>query len=223
MDNETVRNWWINQHRNQYFTAYSFGFSYPKMSRFNLKDKTILDYANGYGRETSEFCELSPSVYGIDICKEANDFCLIMMKEQNIKNLSKLGIWDGLDLNTFPFENTKFDFIYSCFVIQHMSKHNAKKVIENCLKLLNDNGRIFFEFFGHPDFMGGEGKDAFSGGPETGMYNNGYTYEEIIRLVKDLPCEIDFIDKWELAEQNGHGVVVPFNNYWVCLKRKGGT
>jgi len=220
MDDATVKKWWINQHKNNYFKSFSFGFSYKNMARFNLANKSILEIGAGYGRETLMFCKLSPDVFACDISQETLDLLYLKLKDNGVNiSFASYGVWDGIDLNLFPSWRKQFDFIYSCFVIQHMSKENAKKTISNCLKLLRPDGRIFFEFFGHPEFIGGgKDKDAFSGTPETGMYNNAFTEEEIIHLVEAAGGKIDFIEYWPIQEQ-GSKEMLKFNNYWVCIKQ----
>lgn len=216
MDDNYVRNWWENQQQKQYFKTFSFGFSYKHMDRFNLKDKQILEIGYGYGRELSQFCQLSPSVFGLDIAPSTMPLAYQQLKEQKIKVIPLLRSFDGVNPQGI-FSTTLFDFIYSCFVIQHMSKENAKKLIDHCLLILAPNGRIFFEFFGHPDFMGGTGKDAISGSEESGMYNNGYSKEEIVDLVKRAGGKIEFIEEWPVSEQDGKGNIIRFNNHWASI------
>jgi len=216
MNDEYVKTWWRKQVAEGYFKEFSFGFSYHNMDRFDLKVKVILEIGFGYGREISQFCKISKNVYGVDIAPAAIDLTYKNLKELKIENMPKLKSYNGLIV---PF-NQQFDFIYSCFVIQHMSKENAKKLIRNCITKLSSSGRIFFEFYGHPDFLGKE-KDAISENPTAGgMYNNAYTKEEIYNLIKDLNCGIDWIEEWAVSDINSKGETIKFNNYWVCIKKK---
>ena len=196
---------------NQYFKAFSFGFSYPNMARFNLKGKTILEIGFGYGREISQFCKLSNKVYGVDIAPSAVSIAMSKLKEINSPNMPNLQHYDGVNL---PFQNDMFDFIYSCFVIQHMSKENAKLLISESLRVLNPEGMIFFEFFGSPDFLGGEGNNAISGCKDTGMFNNAFTESEIKKIVESCGGKVHEIENWTLSEGRSK-----FNNYWVSIKK----
>lgn len=216
MDDITTRRWWANKVKDGYFTKQSFGFSYPKMDRFKLKDKTILVIGMGYGRQLVPLCKLSDHVFGIDLAPESLKLTMENLRKHKL-NKYTLSTCNGSDI---PFDpDVKFDFIHSCFVVQHMSKKNAKELIKNCCAKLKKGGKIFFEFFGHPEFMGGKDKDAFSGVPPTGMYNNAYTKAEINELVEDLPCKVDWIENWEINEKGKTGEMLKFNNYWVCFKK----
>lgn len=219
MDGDYIRDWWVNQHKNQYFKSFVSYFSYPKMNRFDLKDKDILEIGFGYGRELLKFYELSKNVYGVELSTACFDLVHERAKEKGVTFPNgQLSAYDGM---TLPFDvraNLKFDFIYSCFVIQHMCKANAKNLITTSLKLLKEGGRVFFEFFGHPDFMGRD-TDAISGDSKDGMYNNAFSKGEIIKLIDSTGGKIDFIDEWPVSEKNGKGEDIKFCNYWVCIKR----
>lgn len=216
MDDEKTRLWWKNQMENNYFTSFGYGFSYSNMAKFNLKGKKILELGFGFGRELSQFCKLSQRVCGLDIAPAAPALAKKKLEEQGIdtSNLS-VNSYDGTDIKAV-LGDQKFDFIYNCFVLQHMSKANAHKLIVNSLNQLEKDGTIFFEFFGYPDFMAGPGKDAYSGDPENGgMYNNAFTEQEIMDFLKDIPCTVD-VEKWPL----GDAAHPHFDNYWVTIRHK---
>lgn len=207
MKDKQVRDWWRTQIANNYFKKFSFGFSYKNMARFKLQNKHILEIGFGYGRELSQFCKVSNKVIGIDISPAAIPLTKRKLWEQGISQMPTLLFYDGLNM---PFKITQFDFIYSCFVIQHMSRDNAKKLIKNALEILKDDGTILFEFFGHPEFM------IYDVGR---MYNNAYTKEEIIIFINECGGKIDFIEEWPIKEKNGRGEMLSFNNHWVCIKK----
>lgn len=218
MDDKVTEKWWKDKVANGYFTDFAYSFSRPDLiARFDLKDKVILEIGYGYGRELSQFCKLSDKVYGADIAEAAIPLAQEKLKERGIVNIPTFGvIQDNVEI---PFDNVKFDFIYSCFVIQHMSKLNAERLIINCLNRLSENGCILFEFYGHPHFIKTGEIDAYSGDPDNGgMYNNGYTIADItsmiLRINKKTSCVPQWIEQWRVFDG------VEFNNYWVCLKRR---
>jgi len=168
----------------------------------------------GYGRELSQFAKYGGKLAGLDIAPKAPEIAYEKLNEQGINTSGiELDSFDGLNIPEH-FKKTKWDFIYNCFVIQHMSKANAKQLIKNSLEILSEDGVLFFEFFGDPDFMGGPGKDSCSGVlEEGGMYNNAFTEEEIIKWLSDMPCKIS-IEPWPIND----GKRPIFNNLWVEIR-----
>ena len=99
------KKWWDNfVTKNNYFTAYSFGFSQPKLyAKIPLnKESKILEMGCGYGRQISQFCKISDNVYGIDVAEGAK----ILTEKYCPK--AKVKVYDGV---TIPFEDNFFDFI----------------------------------------------------------------------------------------------------------------
>jgi hypothetical protein len=212
MKDEETRQWWTEKVENGYFNDFMFAFSRPDLiNKFDLKGKKILEIGFGYGRELSQFCKLSDDVYGADIAPTTIDLTLSKLKEQGIDLKPKLKGFDGINL---PF-NEKFDFIYSCFVIQHMSKKNAAILIGNCIDKLNNKGYILFEFYGHPKYFKPEMlEDVYSGDPNNGgMYNNAYDITSINHLMLIVgKGRIEWIENWSVYSDG-----ISFNNYWVCI------
>lgn len=205
-----TKDWWEKKIKDSYFKKFKFEFSRPDLiQKFNLKDKHILEIGFGYGRELSQFCKLSDNVYGIEISPEAIKLATKKLTELGISNMPKFGVYDGINTS---HNDLMFNFIYSCFVMQHMSKENAINLIKNSINRLSKDGKILFEFFGHPNYIAGIGDDIFSGSSETGMYNNAYTIEEIERAVEKADGKIEWIEDWNVAEEG-----LKFKNYWVCI------
>lgn len=218
MDKKTTKSWWDKTMEDGYFTDMIFCFSRPDLiEKFNLSSKSsILEIGFGYGRETSQFCKISENVYGIDLAATAKDIAYKNILNLNIKNTPILDTYDGTRLN---FPNKKFDFIYSCFVIQHMSKQSAIDLINEATRVLKEDGNILFEFFGDPSFFKDGMEDVFSGTPNLieenlpygGMYNNSFNIKTINEIVEKTNGKIKWIDEQPIDTN--------FCNYWVCITR----
>jgi len=218
MNKASTKKWWDDTMKDGYFTDMIFCFSRPDLiSKFNLSSSSaILELGFGYGRETSQFCKISENVYGVDLAATAKDIAYENILKLNIQNTPILDTYDGVKLN---FLNKKFDLIYSCFVIQHMSKQSAVDIIEESLRVMKDNGNILFEFFGDPVYFKDGMEDVFSGTPNLvaatlpygGMYNNAFNINTINDIVKRTSGKIKWIDEQPIDEN--------FSNYWVCIEK----
>ena len=132
LSTEKCKKWWTDKVANGYFTNKVWAFSQPQLiDKFDLKGKTILEIGGGYGRETSQFAKLSDQVYVIDISQPSID----LIKGNVPSAIGKA--YNGTDI---PYEDNKFDFVYSCFVIQHMSKVDAKKLMTDVERVLKPGG-----------------------------------------------------------------------------------
>lgn len=96
-----------------------------------------------------------------------------------------------------PFEDNTFDFLTAVFVFQHVSKSNAVNLLKESIRVLKFEGRFLFEFLGG-NYIGGEGNDHYSGGLQ-GMYNNGYTIEELKKIEKQLNLKTVHITEIDMS------------------------
>lgn len=209
MNREEYTKWWTDK-APVYFTDKIWKFSMPSLiSKLNIKkDTRVLEIGFGYGRELSQFCLLSDYVYGIELTAWACTNTLLELKERKINSLPILSDYDGYNI---PFKDLLFDVIYSCFVIQHLSRDHAKELIKNSLQSLNNNGVILFEFFGDFQYFN-NGHDVFSGiDGQGGMFNNAYIKTELALIIKDCSGEVEWIQEALITKT--------WNNYWVCFKR----
>lgn len=213
-EEETLR-WWRSQQN--YFTDMIFEHSDINVIRlFGLhKSSRILEIGCGYGRELSQFTKISKNVKGCDLHPRS-----IELSRENCEKhgeyVPELKVYDGVYL---PFESKSMDFVYSCFVIQHISKRNAFKLLVETLRVLDDYGSILFEFFGHPDYMGTLDNNAYSFAPDgSKMYNNSFTREDIELLIKqaneECPCNLIADIHWKVGEGN-----TSFTNHWVHIRK----
>jgi len=127
------------------------------------------------------------------------------IKEMEIVSPPILKEYDGENL---PFSDDFFNVIYSCFVIQHLSREHANKLIKESTRTLKPNGSILFEFFGDPEYYN-NGIDVYSGDPDNGgMYNNAFVKKEL-----EFFCghKIKFIQEQPITAK--------WSNFWVCLTK----
>ncbi|MCP3684504.1 MAG: class I SAM-dependent methyltransferase [bacterium] len=202
---EGAKIWWEKKQREDYFGQKVMGeahfhFSKPELiAKMGLtKESRILEIGCGYGRETLKFCEISDNVFGIDISQTAADLTKKHCPEATTMS------FDGTRI---PFPDGTIDFAYNCFVIQHMSKENAKALIKDTMRVLKPGGKFLYEFFGG-NYCAGEGRETYSGGLE-GMYNNGYTQDEIRKLLTELGVFIEYIKENQVIADGT-------TNLWVC-------
>jgi len=136
------------------------------------KDSYILEIGCGYGRELFQFAKISTHIYGIDISETH-----AALTKKNVPS-AETKSYDG---KTLPYSDNSFDFVYSCFVMQHMSKASGLELMKEMFRVLRPKGKVLLEFFSADDLNSKEGEDRMSGG-ETGMYNNIFTLNEIIKM-----------------------------------------
>lgn len=195
--------WWLNQ-APTYFTDMEFFFTRPDLiAKFNLTPKSfVLELGFGYGRELSQFCKITPHAYGLELSQVTCDLATEKCREQEVENLPTVTTYDG---RFIPLPGAAMDFVYSCFLLQHMSKANAKALVREALRVTRPGGSVLMEFFGDPEFHHPT-DDCFSGNPSdgTGMFNNAYTRAEIEAM-----DNVVWVDEQPIST---------FSNFWGCFQ-----
>ncbi len=108
---------------------------------FHPAGKTVLDFGCGVGRVTQSFATYFREVYGVDIAASMISLAKKYAKSRQ-KNISYfVNTHDNLKL----FPDTKFDFIYSNIVFQHMPISLTKAYIKEFLRILKPGGLILFQ------------------------------------------------------------------------------
>src|SRR3990167_2213984 len=175
MDHNAVLEWW-EEKAPTYFTDKVYEFSQKNLINqlHILESDKVLEIGFGYGRELSQFCKISKNVYGVELFQVTCDL---------VKDIpAKVQTYNGINL---PFEDKYFDVVYSCFVLQHMSRVTAINLIIESIRCLSDNGRLLMEFYGDP-FYSHPIEDRYSGVPmKGGMYNNGYSFSDVQTVLRN--------------------------------------
>lgn len=206
MDHKTWQNWWVKQ-AETYFTDKVWQFSQPALiERLGIeKHHRVLEIGFGYGRELAGFCKLSDNVFGLELADWTCRATLEELKGRGVKPLPILIAYDGSNIPFFP--NT-FDVIYSCFVVQHLSREHAKELIRETLRVLKPEGQALFEFFGDPAYYDG-GRDVLNEGEHGPMFNNAYRETEIPLIIGACGGKL----RWQIHAP----VAKEWGNHWVCF------
>ncbi|MFA5771356.1 MAG: methyltransferase domain-containing protein [Thermoplasmata archaeon] len=109
----------------------------------DLKDKMVLDAGCGLGGKTIFYAENGCKlITGIDIDEEHIKYAKEFAEKKGVSNAEfRVGSLDML-----PFESDKFDIIFMNDVIEHIKRPILPKVLEECKRVIKENGRICLEF-----------------------------------------------------------------------------
>lgn len=134
----------------------------------------VLDFGCGSGRDTKYFLENGYIVEAIDgsskLCKLASDYTGVNVKCMRFEELDEMQKYDG---------------IWACSSILHLSKDTLADVFKKMAIALKDNG-IIYTSFKYGDFEG----------ERNGRYFTDFTFklfEEYIRKVPELKIEEHWI------------------------------
>ncbi len=148
----------------------------PQRDRFlsHLKaGDSILDFGCGSGRDTKAFIDLGYNVEAIDgsieLCKTAAEFAGIEVRNMLFQELDDIDRYDG---------------IWACSSILHVSKAELKFVLKKMVTALKEGGVIYTSF-----------KYGTFEGERNGRYFSDFTEESFREYIADYP-EIDIVDSW---------------------------
>lgn len=148
----------------------------PQRDRFLsfLKESAgILDFGCGSGRDTKVFLELGYKVEAIDgsieLCKTASEYTGIEVKNMLFQDLNDVEKYDG---------------IWACSSILHVSKADLKSVLKKMVTALKDDG-VIYTSFKYGDFEG----------ERNGRYFSDFTEESFREYISDCP-DVSIVDSW---------------------------
>lgn len=134
----------------------------------------ILDFGCGSGRDTKYFLEKGYRVEATDgsseLCKLASDFTGIEVKEMLFQDLDVRGKYEG---------------IWACSSILHLSKRELLPVIRKMCDALKDNG-VIYTSFKYGDFEGERNGRYFTDFTED-------TFDKFIKVIQELAIEEEWI------------------------------
>lgn len=104
-------------------------------NKYDITDLLILGI--GYGRNSLPFLESGHNISGIEISKVAIE----LLKKSELSN--KIRIFNG-SLIDMPFEDIKYDAIFSFNVLHLFNGNDRQTIMDKCKSQLNPNGLIFF-------------------------------------------------------------------------------
>ncbi len=133
----------------------------------------ILDFGCGSGRDTRYFLEKGYKVEATDgsmeLCKLASEYAGIPVKCQLFQELDAVEKYDG---------------IWACASILHLSCKELKDVMRRMSRALKSNG-IIYTSFKYGDFEG----------ERNGRYFKDFTEESFKLFIETIP-ELEIIDQW---------------------------
>lgn len=142
------------------------------LERLNVGD-CILDFGCGSGRDTKYFLKKGMVVDAIDgsvnLCKLASEYTGI--KVQNI-------LFQELD------EQEKYDGIWACASILHLSKEELSVVLDKMIAALKKNG-IIYTSFKYDDFEG----------ERNGRYFIDFTVESFKEFIENV-ADVEIVEYW---------------------------
>ncbi len=152
----------------------------------NLKPGKALFLAEGEGRNAVYAAKLGWLVDAVDFSSSAKVKALKLAERNNVKIN-----YDVCDLNDYNFKENYYDLVVLIFV--HLPFDLRKKVFENSIKALKQNGKLIFEAFSKEQIKN------TSGGPRS--EDLLYSEKEILELVEQM--KIDLIESKVINLEEG--------------------
>ena len=125
----------------------------------------ILDFGCGSGRDTKYFLDKGFRVDAVDgseeLCKKAAEFTRIEVRQMLFRELDDIAKYDG---------------IWACSSILHLSKGELENVLRKMLAALKENGVIYTSF-----------KYGCFEGMRNGRYFTDFTLEAFQEFIKKIP------------------------------------
>lgn len=129
-----------------------------------LCGKRVLDFGCGAGRDSKYFVEAGLDVVAIDgsaeLCQIAERYAGIPVQQMLFQELN---------------EQNRYDGIWACSSILHLTKKELKSVFKKMLDALTDNG-IIYTSFKYGEFEG----------ERNGRYFTDFTYESFCEFIRDM-------------------------------------
>lgn len=189
------------------------------------KGEKILDLACGQGFFAMEFAKLGALVWGTDISKE-----LILLAKNNLpaslKNKTQFFISPAEDLKMI--KNQTIDKAVIILAIQNID--NAKKVFEECSRVLKPGGKLFI-VMNHPAFRipkeSNWGWDPLAGslvpswtGGQAGQSEKGVQYRRVDQYLSESKVKIQ-MHPGENPNENTVSFHRPLQFYFKLLNKAG--
>ena len=172
--NNTIN--YYNQNAENFIANTQNADMHPTQERFlRLLDAntSILDFGCGSGRDTKYFLKKGMVVDAIDgsvnLCKLASEYTGI--KVRNI-------LFQELD------EQEKYDGIWACASILHLSKEELSVVLDKMIAALKKNG-IIYTSFKYGDFEG----------ERNGRYFTDFTVESFKEFIENV-ADVEIVEYW---------------------------
>ena len=113
---------------------------YPK-----LNDKMVLDAGSGEGGKALYFSEVARKIEGIELDSERLGLSISRNDKKNVN-------FSSGNLENLEFEDSYFDVIYSCWVVEHLE--NPQKCFDEFYRVLKPGGLLILWVPNVKSFMG---------------------------------------------------------------------
>jgi ubiquinone/menaquinone biosynthesis C-methylase UbiE len=117
-----------------------FDYPIPDIRLSRAEDTLLLDIGCGWGRWSVAAARKGYRVVGIDPSLSA-----VMAGKRVAKQLSLAIDYICADARHLPFEDNSFDTVFSYSVIQHFSKIDAARTLEESCRILRSGGRCLIQ------------------------------------------------------------------------------
>lgn len=173
-ENKTID--YYNQNANSFSKmtqSVDFSTTQDKFLALLPPNALILDFGCGSGRDTKYFMNHGYKVEATDgseeLCRLASTYAGVPVKHILFQELD---------------EQKKYDAIWACSSILHLSKDDLESVIQRMLRALKDNGVIYTSF-----------KYGTFEGERNGRYFTDFTEETFDRFLKDI-SHVKIEEQW---------------------------
>lgn len=161
----------------------------------------ILVPGAGYGRNTKLFTDANLEVTGIEISASAIE----LAKDFN----PKTHFFQGSVLD-MPFDDEKYDGIYSCYVLHLFLKDDRISFLKNCFNHLRAKGYAFHVVFSDNESSFGKGERVEENTFESKLWRPIHYFTE--NDLKDHFKEFSVIETGEIEEAENHGELGPHSH-----------
>lgn len=154
--------------------------------------QSVLDIGCGNGRDSFYFSNNNLDVTAIDYSMEAIESC------KNNDHLNKIKFYSGKIDDISELYSSKYDCIYSRFVLHAMPLKEEKIVINESFQMLNDGGKFYIECRSTEDPLFRKGEVISSNERSEGHYRRFIDFNELKSRLIDAGFDIE-----ESIESNG--------------------
>jgi ubiquinone/menaquinone biosynthesis C-methylase UbiE len=111
------------------------------------KDCVTLEIGIGIGRIARHTAKSFGELYAVDVSSE-----MVQRARERLNDVSNCQVFEnnGNDLSIFPNEN--FDFVYSVYVFQHLTREVFRNYLSEIYRVLRPNGLLKFQIFERTKF-----------------------------------------------------------------------
>ena len=133
---QTPENYYKEIVENRYYCEpYIKDFAFSK-DEFNISNKTILEIGVGAGTDFIGFLKRKAICYGIDATDSSINETNKHIKSSLKENEYNLQFLEKINAENLPFDNNKFDLVYSHGVLHHAKK--TMQCFSEAIRVLKD-------------------------------------------------------------------------------------